>query len=401
MNKKLRYFILILLLITVISTASYCSAPYDTETAHIITVKNTISGGGYILRNESVITTENTGIFEQSVQNGTRVSRGSTVGVLTTGNLDENLIKKLEDVTNRINEIKEADSIASLYASDEARIYNAMHTITADIRANIRKGDYSKASENTAQLAVLVEKKYDVENGSAADQLLVSLEEEKYNLEQQIGGERKNISAPQSGYYYTELDGLEGTYSEKDLSLITNTKIREYEDSIKGYSKQKNIVGKISDSYEWFLVAMIPNSEAEELKPGMGVTLSVDESVFVDATVVAVNRDSTNYSAVVIKSTRNISGIYEKRTVQFEICLAEHTGLYVPAAAIRVKDDVTGVYVMNRANEVVFKCVKILMEEKDYYIVQTEYEPPEGSLYEALKTYDNILVNPEVSDIDS
>lgn len=401
MSKPLRYFILILLLITVISTASYCSAPYDTETAHIITVKNTISGGGYILRGETIIETESSGIFEPSVQSGTRVSKGSTVGISTTGNLDEGLARKLEDVTQRINEIKQSESISDLYASDEARIFAAMRTLSEDIRENIRTGDFMDAAKNTAQLAVLVEKKHFVENGSAADQLLVELEAEKYNLEQKIGGVRKEVIAPQSGYFHTTLDGLENKVSVKDIPFITNADIKGFESTLKSFDRNANEAGKITDSYEWYLVASLPNEDLGELKSGQEITLSIDESEFVRAQVLSINPDSTDYSAVIIRSDRELPGIYEKRTAQFEICIAEHTGLYVPSAAIRVQDDVTGVYVMNRTNEVVFKCVKILMEEPDYYIVQTDYEPAEDCPFEALRTYDNILVNPEVSDVDS
>ena len=401
MSKGLKYFMLILLIITVISTASYCSAPYDTETAHLITVKNTISGGGYILRGETVIETASSGIFEPGVQNGTRVSKGSSVGVLTTGNLDKDLAKKLEEVTERINEIKQSESIADLYASDEARIFAAMRTLTADIRKNIRTGDFADATENTAQLEILVEKKYSVENGSASDQLLVELEAEKYNLEQEISGERKEISAPQSGYFHTTLDGLENKVNMNEVHLVSNSDIKGFESALKNYSRPSDHAGKIVDSYEWYLVATIPNDELKEIKAGQAVTLSVDEAEFVNAQIIAINPDSTEYSAVVIKSDRALPGIYEKRTAQFEICIAEHTGLYVPAAAIRVQNDFIGVYVMNRTNETVFKCVKILMKETDYYIVQPDYEPPEDCPFEPLKIYDNILVNPEVSDIDS
>lgn len=401
MSKPLRYFMLILLLITVISTASYCSAPYDTETAHIITVKNTISGGGYILRSENIVKTESSGIFEPGVQSGTRVSKGSSVGVFTTGNLDKTLAQKLEDVTQRINEIKQSESISDIYASDEARIFAAMRTLTEDIRENIRKGDFMDASENTSQLAVLVEKKYSVENGSAADQLLVELEAEKYNLEQKIGGVRQEVRAPQSGYFYTALDGLENKVSVKDIPFITNSDIKGFETTLKNHDRGANEAGKIADSYEWYLVASIPNDDLGELKAGQEITLSVDESEFVKAQVISINPDSTDFSAVIIRSDRELPGIYEKRTTQFEICIAEHTGLYVPSAAIRVQNDITGVYVMNRTNEIAFKCIKILMEEPDYYIVQTDYEPPEDCPFEPLRTYDNILVNPEVSDVDS
>ncbi len=399
MKKAFKIFLLVLIILTVISTASYCSAPYDTEPAHIISVRKTIDGGGYVLRNESVADTPKTGLFEPSVKDGDRVAKGSLLGVFTGGEIDEKLANELADVTRRINEIKNSEGIASLYASDEARIYSVMKSTTAAIRKDCQDKNYLSAAENTRQLGMLVEKKYSVENATAQDKLLIDLEQEKLSLEGRLGGIRENVIAPASGYFRSTLDGLEGIYKEEELSLLTTEGIKSYETALSGY-KGGASAGKVADSYVWYLAATVPKEDSLLLDTGKSVTVSIDGSAFVKASVIAVNPDENGSVAIVLKSTRNIPGIYEKRTVQFEICTRESTGLYVPAAAIRVVDDVTGVYVMGVNNTVSFKCVNILLEEDDYYIVSKDFTPPEDCKYPALNNYDNVLVNPEVSRLD-
>lgn len=404
MNKLAKISLLILIIITLISTASYCSAPYDTETAHIIHVRKTIGGSGYILRNETTVKSPSAGYFEPSVKSGDRVAKGSPIGIFTRGNLDENLSAKLAETTRRINEIKESDGISALYTSDEARIFSVMKSTTISIRQNCRQQNYLAAAEDTRQLSMLVEKKNTVENSSAQDKLLIDLEAEKYSLEQKLGGIRESVDAPASGYYYSDIDGLEGAYTDSDMSLVTNETIQGYRETL-SENKTKASTGKVVDSYVWYLAATIPRFDAEMLKPGKAVTVSVDGSGFVKATVLALNEDEKtdaqeDYVAVVLKSNRDIPGICEKRVSEFEICLDEHTGLYVPSAAIRVVDDITGVYVMNSGNNVEFRCVKILLEEDNYYIVSKNYTPPEGCIYTPLANYDNVLVNPEVKKLD-
>ena len=401
MNKKIRIILFILIIATVISTASYCSAPYDTEASRVITVRNSFTGSGFILRQETPVEFTQGGVFEPSVKEGTRVSKGSPLGILITGDIDPELVSELEEITQRINEIKQADGISDIYSSDEARIFSAMKSLTAQIRQNTVDGNFIDASECIFSLATLIEKKHSIDNGSAADQLLVSLEAEKYNLEQQIGGVRQEIYAPASGYYYAGIDGLEKNITEEELLLLTNSDIDDYS---KSYKNSKNPIlasGKIVDTYTWYLAASVPNEEAQALSVGDIVTISVDESSFVSATVIAINSDTTEKSAIVLKSDKNIPGIFEKRTARFEVCLAEHTGLYVPSAAVRVKDGITGVYVMNTGNNTTFKCINILYESDEYLIVENNYIPPEDVPYSSLKTHDNILVNPEVSRIDS
>ena len=399
MNKILKIALLVLIVITIISTASYCSAPYDTETAHKVNIQKTVEGSGYILRNETVVAVPGEGIFEPGIKVGDRVSKGASVGTFTSGTLDETLVSHLSDVTQRINEIKQSDSISALYASDEARICSVMKNLSEDIRQNCIDGDFHTASLNTRQLEILVQKKNTVENATADDKLLLSLEQEKYELEQQLGGIREDVASPASGYYYSELDGLEGTYTDESLSLITAETISGYENILKEDEK-KSTSGKIADSYIWYLAAVIPQEEAQNLTVGSKVSVSLDSSAFVSAKVITLNASENGDTALVLKCDRALPGVYEKRTVQFEICYAEYTGLYVPSAAIRVIDDITGVYVMNKSNNIEFKCVNILHEEDNYYIVSDNFTPPENSTYSPLKNYDNILVNPEVTNLD-
>ena len=150
------------------------------------------------------------------------------------------------------------------------------------------------------------------------------------------------------------------------------------------------------DTYNWYLVASVTEKDAQNLTEGKEVSLSIDDSPSVSATVLAVNIAEKGDSAVIIKCNRDVSGIFEKRRAEFEICYEEYNGLYVPAAAIRVVDDVTGVYVISRNATVSFRAAHILLHEEDFYIAQNGYKVPEGSKYSALKLYDDILVNPEV-----
>lgn len=396
MNKKIKIVLFIALLIAFISTVSYCSAPYDTETAKMINIRKTVSGDGYILRRETIVEQASKGAFEASVKDGVRVSSGSSVGVTISGNYNETLVKKLEDVTKRIEDVKKSGDFADIYASDEARIFSALRDITREIRRNARSQSLSLAAQNAHQLKTLLEKKYSSENAGAAQELLSELEEEKASLEAQLGGIRENVAASASGYFYTSLDGLEQKAPEKELFAITTSKISKFADTLKSYERPQSYVGKIVDTYTWYLVASIPMEDAECLTKGSSVTLSVDEAAPLKATIEAINPDDVGTAAIVIKCTRDTGGIFEKRRVSFEICYEEYSGLYVPSAAIRVIDDVTGVYVINQNESVSFRAVDILLQEEEFFIVRSSYKPAEDVPYSALKIYDDILVNPEV-----
>ena len=64
MSKAVRNILLVVLLIAIISTISYCASPYDTEQAQLVEIKKTITGSGFLLRRETPVTRDITGGFE-------------------------------------------------------------------------------------------------------------------------------------------------------------------------------------------------------------------------------------------------------------------------------------------------------------------------------------------------
>ena len=183
-------------------------------------------------------------------------------------------------------------------------------------------------------------------------------------LEQQLGGIRQEVRSPAAGYFYSSLDGLERTIKETEITAISTSEIYEFDNTLKNNTPDAGSIGKIIDTYAWYLACVLETGEVAPLKAGSAVTLSIDESAGVKATVLAINEDDAGSCAVLLKCTRDISGIFEKRKVDFEICYEEYNGLYVPAAAIRVVNGVTGVYVINRNDAVSFRAVDIILPSK-------------------------------------
>ena len=396
MNKKLKKLLLFSIILALISTVSFCSAPFDTESAEMINIRKTVSGEGIILRNETIVKAPSNGVFEPKVNDGHRSSKGSSLGVIISGNFDEDLVRELKDVTARIEEIENSGSFSDIYSSDEARIFTALKNFSSSIRENVRLENYISANEDAAQLNAILTKKSDIEGQGAEDDLLLSLQQRKFELERQLGGIREEVYSPASGQFYTKLDGLEMNIKESNLFDISPTKISDYRDTLSNHSESPDHIGKIVDTYSWYLVAIIPESEAKLLTLNSHITLSVDEAPEVDAVVSAMNYDSANRCAVVLKATHDVKDIFEKRNVSFEICYENKSGLYVPAAAIRVVDGVTGVYILKQNETASFRSVKVLLKEDSYFIVANNYTPAADVKYPPLKMYDNILVNPEV-----
>ncbi len=396
MNKTVKIILYAAVIAALISSVGVFLSPYDTQTAEIVNIEESVTGSGFVFRNETLVRNELTGVFEPLVKDGVRVSRGSTVGTVISGNLNRTLAEKLESITARIEEITDAESVADIYAADDARVYSAAKELSAHIRESVDTHDYESAREYKTRLGAVIEKRYSAESATARDSLLVSLEDEKYSIEQQLGGIRSEVTAPSAGIFYTVLDGLEGTYTDDDMKNLKTADINGFSREMEEYSPADDkTVAKICDSYVWYIAAALPDEDVEGLTEGQSVLISVDEKSAVSATVLSVKPDTFGETAIVLKSTRDVVGITEKRTAEFEIQKESYSGIYVPAEAVRVQDDITGVYVISENRAVSFRAVNVIARAGDHYIVQTDYSPPKDCEYKPLAVYDNILINPE------
>ena len=133
MNKYLKRFLFFSLLLTFISTVSYCSAPFDTETAQTINVRKTINGEGYILRNETTVSPQSKGAFESGVQDGTRVSRNGSLGITISGNYNEELVEQLKSVSKRIDDILYEASIG-MTEEERTILYKSLSLIHQNLQ---------------------------------------------------------------------------------------------------------------------------------------------------------------------------------------------------------------------------------------------------------------------------
>lgn len=394
MNRTIKIILAAAGVLAALSTFLYFRYPYDTLTAEMAEVRKTVTGSGFILRGETIVENESTGVFEPLVKDGTRVARGSTVGTVISGDLDEKLANQLEEVTGRIDDIKRSESIADLYSSDDARIFSVVSGLAEDIRTAADKSDYAAAQDCKNRLAIIAERSAASKSGSARDELLLSLQKEQYELETRLGGVREEIAAPAAGFFYSSLDGLEYYGNADVVGTLKAEDIDGFSDILKEFKPDSGQLAKIEDSYAWYLAATVNPSDAADISQGDTVNVSVDEQTAVPGIVLAKNEEDGT-CALVVKSSRSVQGITDKRTCEFEIETRAFNGLRVPAEAIRVRNDVTGVYVISENKAVSFKCVDMLCRDGDYYIVKNKYTPPEKSKYAALKIYDKILVNPE------
>lgn len=400
MRKAIRIIFIVVIAAVVISTVRYCSNPYSTETVTYYEYEKSISGKGYILRDETVVTNDAPGIFEPFVNDGERVARQAKVGTVISGQPDENMLEELTEVKGRIEDIEKSNIIAGLYQSDTIRIASAVSSNVKSIREAVRSGDYAKATELKKEIGYLKNRSAEIESSDARDELLSELYDRKASIENAIGGTQSEIYAPISGIYSSAIDGLEKYGDEELMNSLLPSDVEGFDDIMKDFERDSKDVCKITDNFEWYLTAVISEEEAEDVNPGESVKVLIDtaDASEVDATVYYISEAEDGKRVIILKSSIFVDGISSIRSVDYKVVLMRKSGLKIPSAALRIENGQKGVYILIDKKKS-FRYVNndpFRSEDDQFYIVDSKYTPPGASTeYVPLKEYDKVLLEPE------
>lgn len=400
MQKAVKFVFALVIIAVVISTAKYCSNPYSTETVVYYEYEKSISGEGFVLRNETIVSNEVGGVFEPLINDGERVSRMSKLGAVLRGEPDEKMISELNALNERIEDIEKSTITAEIYKTDTLRIINAVKSNIKGIRTAVQSGDYAKASALKKEIGYLKGRADKIENSDAREELLAGLYDQKAVLESKIGTGQTDIYAPIAGIYTSVIDGLEKYGSEEGLSALIPSEVEDFKKTMKDFARNPLELCKITDNFYWYLAAVITEEEAEDVSVGAKVSLVVDiaDGAEVNGTIYSLSEAEDGKRVVVVKCDKFIDGITGVRSVDYKLVLQRKTGLRIPTEALRIENGRKGVYILLDKKKS-FRFVNndpFRTEDDKYYIVDRKYAPQGSDTnYVPLKEYDKVLLAPE------
>lgn len=344
-----------------------------------------------IIRDESVVKADSNGVLESMVSENEMVKKGKHVASIYENAVDENIKKKLIHVNERIAEIKNAGSSATDSFGDN---YRAESNIDAKISEMIdasQERDVSKLVSIKNELGLLNDKKNALSGDSSQTrEILNSLQKEKAGYEKNLSDSHQDLFSPTSGIYSTKIDGYEELVTPASAMEMTPSDFESVKDTkiSKETIAESGIVCKIIDSYEWSVAVIVTDEELSSLKTGDTVYIRNHSSAD-DAKAVIKYISSPENGKYVLTAASDVacSWAMDKRFVKIDLIKKKYSGLKVPASALRVKDDVAGVYTASDGI-VQFKPVNILYKNGTYAIVEEN-----NTLGRGLLLYDEVIVS--------
>lgn len=373
---------------------------YDTQTAYEQTVLETMDAEMYVIRDEIILNSASTGVIVPLADNAERVSKGSTIAASFQSETAAENYVKVQSLNKRLDAYKKIDSQLKLANIDIDKLTDEIDSDFKSMLDAAYSNDFSNLSEDKLSFSEKLSRKQ-ISFGNEVDcsEKIAEIQNEISALNS-AGSPSEIISAEESGYYVSKLDGYENVLTGNDIESLTPEMLE------KAFNGKKNNVsdssiGKIIDGYNWYIATIVESSEVSNFSKGKKVSLMFDDSGKNPVkTVVHSVKNFDSKAIVVFRCNLMNEDLTAIRKVSGKIVLNEYTGLKVDRNAVRLDEDGnSGVYVRT-GNMVNFRSLNIVYSE-DSFVVAVKPSADSGIKlsHTHLKLYDEIIISgKELSD---
>ncbi len=388
--KKQKINILIpifVLLVLIYAIRSILGPSIKTESLQRDMLENVINTKGLMIKYESVIDPGSAGFVEPLVQEGARVALGQSIAAIYSDKVDTGVKNKLEQVNRKIVQIEKNQSDLSSFGNDETRLEQKIVEQTGKLVEQGLSGNMIGAGETEILIMSLCEKKAQI-LGNTSGSLLDSLQNEKANLEAQIGTASTYLAAPSSGVFSSAVDGLESTITPYNMTELNPESLKDLLEKGRKEAEEDSASCKIVQNFRYFVAVNLPAKELETAKVGDTVRLRFYDlsGDLIPVTIFHISEETEGEKTVIVEGNRHLDTLFKRRTVNLDFVLRRFEGYRVSVKSLKTKDDVTGVYV-RREDMLTFIPVTILYNTEDTCIVNSA----DGQ--NPLRLYDEVVVS--------
>ncbi len=365
---------------------------YNTQTAYVQTVLETVDAEMYVIRDETILTSNGSGITVQLAENGERVSRGSSIAAVFADEATAKNYVEAQSLKKKLEVYESIDNHIMLANVDMEKLSGEINADFMNIIDAAYNNDYSELEDTKLSFSEKLSKRQiSLEQSVDCTDKIASLNQRIGSLE---GAAKVSsiITAEASGYYVGLADGYEYVLTADSIDSITTDMLSRALSAEKG-AVPENAIGKIINGYNWYVATVIDSGKAVGFTKGKSVKLVLGESddMTVGTTVYSTEAVEGNKTLVVFKCSLMNDKLASLRKVSGKVVINEHTGLKISRDALRFDAEGNqGVYV-RRANIVNFRSVNILYSDEKFFVA-ADSENVELK-YAHLELYDEVIIS--------
>lgn len=367
---------------------AYSYSPIDTQRlTEETTIEETIDFKGFALRDEKIIDTSASGTVIPLAHDGKRVANGDDIAVVCQNDDQAAAYTKLESLKHELERYKNINDPDGTQELSADKLNTKISDAYDDIMDAVTTGKYDELPDALTAYADKCATKQILTDGSIdLSAKLTSLESEIAALTAQ-NINYSSVKAPKSGYYINTIDGYESALSYKDALSLTSQQI-ESTLNAEPAAVSGNSLGKIVESYKWYIVGETESQNSSYFKNGAKITVNFPKEGVNHVTMLVEKADTQGDKMTVVLSCSLMDETFANmRTEDMQIVTKSHMGYRVPSNVIRFdEDNNTGIYVL-RGKIITFIPVEIIYTEDDFAIISSS-----SSNGKSVRLYDEVII---------
>lgn len=348
---------------------NYYTNPFSTTTIYPYQAYDSVSVSGYLVRSETVLSNQDSGVLSHSRNEGERVSTGGEVARVyadQTALDNQAAVEDLELLVEQLDYAQGALQNPEITLSLDGNILNAL----TDFRATAVSGDLDGVQDLSDNLRnLVVTQSFTQESEETLLEWAATASSDLSTAQRNTTSATKTIRSSDSGIYSAVVDGYEHILTVESVFDWTPSALDAIEPDSEVYSN----VGKMIEGDTWYYVVNVDAKTASLAKEVSTVELEFTKSfdTVLTMTVEQVSAQEDGQHTLVLSSDRYMGELTLLRNQSALLIFNTLEGFRVPLDALRVDENGnTGIYCLIglRAR---FKPVSVVYEGSDFMLVES------------------------------
>ncbi len=345
----------------------------QTETAVLYEVGDGITTSGFVVRDERVLTKPNS-ILTLQCKEGEWVGAGQSVAISHTSETARADELQRRSLSEELEQLEYAYTYATSNA-DAAPLDDTIEQQITALSAGVARHDLTAAAESAELLKTYILRRDTGQDDSQA--LLQRITQLRTQLEA-LGSAQTGsgtITAPCSGYFSANVDGLEEQLTPDRLQTMRAAEL----DTLQA-AASSNAVGKLITSNTWYYVAAVETAQLQGQEVGDAVTVRFAYQLKQDMPmqIARIGSDEDGKCLLVLTASTRVFDTTALRQQTADVIFQTSRGLRVPKQGLYTDEEGNaGVYVLQGATAA-WKQVEIIRDNDDSYIVTLSQDSTDG-----------------------
>ncbi|HCG35646.1 MAG TPA: hypothetical protein DER23_04805 [Clostridiales bacterium] len=382
-------FLIIFYLIMQLSTRF--SQGMSTEYVLKAEMEETIDASAYIMRNETLLYTQESGVFYNLGSEGQKGSARTPVVAVYTDSPELNIQDRIRSIEEKIKALEASSVDTSYMVADISSLDNSIYENILYIKKNLSAGKTLLALQKRSSLLTMMNKRQlMVKEVAGFEYQIQQLKTEKDTLYHSLVAQKDTVYASKSGYFSSQIDGYESVFAPSALETMT---VGGFYDALNQKTSTQGVAGKIITDYIWYVLCPVSKENSYDFKEEneYNIVFPYSDSISLPGKLTKKIAESGQENLLLIFEMTSVPNDFDfTRAQSVQLQKATYKGYRIQKNAIRYVDGKEGVYIL-AGNTVRFRTIHRLYESGGYCIVIAITKDSEHYA-DSLHLHDTVLI---------